>query len=90
MTPTTSHGATGETLAIPDRIVVAPGVGRFHRSDTVAVGQHVDVGTHIGVLESPGCSIPVESRFRGRIGRILAEPGERVRAGQAIAWLHSL
>lgn len=89
MTPTTSHGVTGETLAIPHRIVVAPSVGRFHRIDTLAVGQHVEIGTPIGLLECPGCSVPVESRFRGRIERILAGPGEHVRAGQAIAWLHS-
>ena len=41
----------------------------------------------IGSVEGPGTSEQVRSPFRGQVMGMLAEPGERVREGQPVAWL---
>lgn len=87
MTLLEGHSTHGETLAIADRMVVAPGVGTFRADQSLGIGTTVDAGSPIGFLDSPGSSLVVTSPFRGRIERILVEPGERIRAGQGIAWL---
>jgi biotin carboxyl carrier protein len=81
------HGAhAGETLAVPERMIVAPVVGIF-RSHGVADGMELNPGDEIGVVEGPGTSCPILSPFGGTLMGMLAHPGERLRSGQPIAWL---
>ena len=76
----------GETLLVPERMIVAPGVGTFRPVD-LGEGAHVSRGQTVGLLEGPGSSTPVQSPFAGRLVGMLAHPGERIREGQPIAWL---
>ena len=76
----------GETLTVPERMIVAPGVGIF-RPHAVAEGLQLRAGDEIGVVEGPGTSRPVLSPFGGTLMGMLAHPGERLRSGQPIAWL---
>ena len=86
-TTQTRHGAhAGETLAVPERMIVAPVVGIF-RSHGVADGVELSAGDEIGVVEGPGTSCPILSPFGGTLMGMLAHPGERLRSGQPIAWL---
>lgn len=81
------HGAhAGETLAVPERMIVAPVVGIF-RSHGVADGVELNPGDEIGVVEGPGTLCPILSPFGGTLMGMLAHPGERLRSGQPIAWL---
>jgi biotin carboxyl carrier protein len=83
----------GETLAVPERVIVAPTVGVFRPlgpAEHVGVsgnGSAVAAGEAIGVVEGPGASIPVRSPFGGFLVGMLARAGERVREGQPVAWL---
>ena len=76
----------GETLTVPERMIVAPGVGIF-RPHGFTEGLQVRAGDEIGVVEGPGTSCPVLSPFGGTLMGMLAHPGERLRSGQPIAWL---
>lgn len=79
----------GEGLLVPERVIVAPSVGVFRplvRYEEV-VGQFVDAGEPIGVIEGPGVSTPVRSPFRGVLAGLLAGDGERIRQGEPVAWL---
>ena len=76
----------GETLTVPERMIVAPGVGIF-RPHAVAEGHELQAGDEIGVVEGPGTSCPVLSPFGGTLMGMLAHSGERLRSGQPIAWL---
>jgi biotin carboxyl carrier protein len=76
----------GELLDVPERMIVAPSVGVF-RPNVVGRGDVVNAGEEIGVVEGPGTSMPVCSPFRGRLIGMLAQPGERLREGQPVAWL---
>jgi len=76
----------GETLAVAERMIVAPVVGIF-RPHEVVDGDELQAGDEIGTVEGPGTSCPVLSPFDGTLMGMLAHPGERLRSGQAIAWL---
>jgi hypothetical protein len=76
----------GETLLVPERMIVAPGVGTFRPVD-LGAGSHVTPGQTVGMIEGPGSTTPVQSPFAGRLVGMLAHPGERIREGQPIAWL---
>jgi biotin carboxyl carrier protein len=83
----TRHGAhAGETLTVPERMIVAPVVGIF-RSHGVADGVELNAGDEIGVVEGPGTACPILSPFEGTLMGMLAHTGERLRSGQPIAWL---
>lgn len=80
----------GETLRIPERVVVAPSGGVFepHPPRTVTTeGEIVEVGQIIGVLRFSGTDVEVRTPFAGFLIEMLAARGERVREGQPIAWL---
>ena len=68
----------GETLLVPERMIVAPAVGVF-RSRTVDPSGAVCEGDEIGVVEGPGTSESVRSPFDGTLMGMLAHPGERLR-----------
>jgi biotin carboxyl carrier protein len=76
----------GEGLLVPERMIVAPGVGVFQPVD-LAEDADVVAGQTIGVVEGPGTSMTVASPFAGRLIGVLVHPGERLREGQPVAWL---
>ena len=76
----------GERVAMVERMIVAPAVGVF-RPLGVEQGASVSVGEIIGVVEGPGTREPVRSAFAGVVMGVLAHSGERMRAGQPIAWM---
>ena len=84
---------SGEHLVVPERLIVAPSTGTFRPfpPETVTTeGEIVSVGQAIGCVESQGAATPVCSRFDGFLMGMLAHPGERVREGEAVAWLRVL
>ena len=77
-------------MHVPERLVVAPSAGVFLRlpPETISTeGDLVAPGQSIGVIEGPGTSTPVRSPFEGFLMGMLAEPGQRLRAGEPVAWL---
>jgi biotin carboxyl carrier protein len=76
----------GEQVAMIERMIVAPGVGVF-RSSGLVEGSTVRVGESVGVVEGPGTREPVRSAFEGVVMGFLVHSGERLRAGQAVAWM---
>ena len=88
MEPGTIHG---ETLAVPERVIVAPAQGTFRPVDAAATEPEVPVVAEqvIGFVEGKGHSTPVRSPFGGNLMGLLAHAGERVREGQPVAWLRS-
>jgi len=76
----------GERLTVPERMIVAPGVGVFAPT-TIDEGSTIECGDIVGELVGPGTRVAVRSPFRGTIMGMLAHPGERLREGQPVAWL---
>jgi biotin carboxyl carrier protein len=76
----------GEGLLVPERMIVAPTVGLFR---PVELGEDAAVarGQTVGLVEGPGTCTPVASPFAGQLVAVLVRPGERLRAGQPVAWL---
>jgi biotin carboxyl carrier protein len=96
MTARTPHGeaavdmSLGETLSVPERVIVAPTPGIFRRLDgqgRMNDGDIVNRGDVIGMVQSLGVSTPIQSPFAGSLMAILASEGERLRPGQAVAWV---
>jgi biotin carboxyl carrier protein len=80
----------GETLSVPERVVVAPTVGIFHRLDghgQINDGDMINRDDVIGTVHSLGTSTLIHSPFAGLLFEILAFEGERVRRGQPVAWV---
>ncbi|MDZ4826650.1 MAG: hypothetical protein SGJ13_09335, partial [Actinomycetota bacterium] len=76
----------GETLAVPERVIVARSAGVF-RPIALADGVVVEAGGVVGFVDSPGASAEVRSPFRGTLMGMMAHKGERLREGQPVAWL---
>jgi pyruvate/2-oxoglutarate dehydrogenase complex dihydrolipoamide acyltransferase (E2) component len=77
-------------MHVPERLVVAPSAGVFQwlpPEASTTEGGLVVSGQPIGVVEGPRTSTQVCSPFAGFLMGMLAEPGERIRAGQPVAWL---
>ena len=74
----------GEHVDIRERVVVAPAVGVFRPH---AIAGLLEPGDEIGVVEALGGEHPVRTPFEGTLVGLLAGPGERLRRGQAVAWL---
>jgi multidrug efflux pump subunit AcrA (membrane-fusion protein) len=84
-------GPDGDDIRIDVRLVVAPGAGLFEPAPVGAItaeGEVVAAGTVLGHVGGTGDRVPVVSFCAGFLVRLLVEPGERVRAGQPVAWLH--
>lgn len=82
----------GETLAVPERVIVAPAPGTFRPAEPPVAADpagegHVVAEQVIGFVEGRGHSTPVRSPFGGLLMGLLAHAGERVREGQPVAWL---
>ncbi len=76
----------GERLAVPERMIVAPGVGVFSPVE-IDEGSAVEQGDVVGEIVGPGTRVAIRSPFRGTVMGMMAHPGERLREGQPIAWL---
>lgn len=76
----------GETLAVPERVIVAPAPGTF-RPVEEAAELPVEEEQVIGFVDGKNHSTPVRSPFGGKLMGLLAHAGERVREGQPVAWL---
>ena len=90
MTMTLAHG---EELRVPERIIVAPALGVFRPGvpvDDGNGGHVVNEGEVVGVVECGSRTVSVCSPFTGLLMGMLADPGERVREGQPVAWLRSV
>ncbi len=79
----------GEVISMPERLIVAPAVGSFRLTAVAYRGAYVDEGQEIGVIVGPSTEAPVRSPFAGRLMGVLALEGERLRAGQPVAWLRA-
>lgn len=78
----------GEGLDVEERLIVAPAVGIFRPLELS--NSQVACGQAIGVVESVGAEPrPVHSPHAGWLKGLLAKGGERVRAGQPVAWLRA-
>ncbi len=80
-------GHHGEQLYVSERLVISPGPGVFEPAADLddGPGARVEVGTLLGAVGSD----EVRSPFAGALMGMLAQPGERVQAGQPIAWLRA-
>lgn len=81
----------GEILDVPERVIVAPTSGTFEAAPGVAgdEGLAVERGQVIGTVRGPNASTPVTSPFAGVLVAMMATSGERLRAGEPIAWLRA-
>jgi biotin carboxyl carrier protein len=78
----------GEWYATDIRMVLAVGaLGSLLVEDTAQPGELVRPGDVIGRFACGNEVILVRSRWSGTIGGIFARAGDRVRAGERIAWL---
>jgi len=79
----------GETLAVPERVIVSPAQGTFRPVEAAEMMPEASVVETqvIGFVEGKGHSTPVRSPFGGKLMGLLAHAGERVREGQPVAWL---
>jgi [acyl-carrier-protein] S-malonyltransferase len=73
----------GEHLCVSERLVISPAAGVFWPPDGDAPHADVHLGTCFGTVAAKR----VHSSFCGTFMGMLAHPGERVQAGQPIAWL---
>ena len=76
----------GEQLHVPERVVISPCAGVFEPTiSAVTAGTRIEIGTIVGRVSRRD----VHSLFAGRLMAMLALPGERMRAGQPVAWLRT-
>ncbi len=78
----------GERLYVSERLLVSPSAGLFELApgaDERAPGHSVQIGDLVGLVSGN----EVRSPFAGVLMGLLAHPGERVQAGQPIAWLRA-
>jgi [acyl-carrier-protein] S-malonyltransferase len=90
-----ASGHHGEHLYVSERVVISPGTGVFDPTGGIAeaatLGREetgepaVEVGTLLGTVSGT----EVRSPFAGHLMGMLAHAGERVQAGQPIAWLRA-
>jgi len=83
----------GEGAFVPERLIVSPTTGTFFPLDpeiVTAEGEIVFPGTAMGIVQAGRDDIVVKSVFRGFLMGMLVHSGERVREGQAIAWIRTL
>lgn len=86
----TEDTALGEDLRVPVRIITAPATGTFTVGSDIAVaGALVRPGEMVGWIQRSAGPVEVLSPHAGRLAGLLAHPGERVREGQPLVWLHA-
>jgi biotin carboxyl carrier protein len=75
-------GHHGESFSVAERVVVSPSAGVFHPAEAGG-GYAIPAGAVIGHIAGQ----EVRSPFAGTLMGMCAVSGERVQAGQRIAWL---
>ncbi len=86
---------TSETTVEPELVgnivdIVAPLVGVFYRAPApdappfVEVGDHIEVGTEIGLIEAMKVFSPIPSDVAGEVVAIPAENGKLVQKGETL------
>ena len=91
-TPAAIAAAAGAAPANVQR-VTAPLTGVFYSSASpdsepfVTVGQHVDAGDVICILEAMKLFNEIQSDYGGTVTRIVAESGELVSQGDDLFWI---
>jgi biotin carboxyl carrier protein len=73
-----------------ERLIIAPAAGVFFPAFTDVSAENpgmVAIGDEIGMLVQAGEKHLVTSPFTGSLLGMLAQPGERVRQHQPLAWL---
>jgi 3-oxoacyl-[acyl-carrier-protein] synthase-3 len=90
MTAPIRAAVDGDATELAVRMVVAPIAGLFEPGDDGAIGERrvFSAGTVLGRIRGPGTEVDVASFCPGFLVRMLAHHGERVRAGQPLAWVH--
>jgi acetyl-CoA carboxylase biotin carboxyl carrier protein len=87
--PTARHAA-GEEFPDGSVLVRAPMVGTFYRAPApdaapfVEVGQHVEPGTTVGIIEVMKLMNSIAAEARGLVTRIVAENGKSVEHGEVL------
>ena len=83
------HAPTGETLSVPERLIVAPSTGVFRplAGPGQTPGSAIERGDVIGEVRSLGVCTAIRSPFAGVLVDVLAVEGERLHPGQPVAWL---
>ena len=87
--PLLGRNHEGEHLSMSVRMVVSPAAGVFQPDQRARPGAKLTVGGLLGHIGNIDDGVEVRSSFAGEISGMLAVGGERVTAGQPIAWLHS-
>jgi predicted deacylase len=82
---TGNEPTAGEYLIVAERLIVAPGPGRFEPA--VPDGGQVACGQTVGAVVRADRRVDVVSQVAGRFMGHLADAGERVRDGQPLAWV---
>jgi biotin carboxyl carrier protein len=85
---TLQTGHHGEHLYVSERVVISPCAGLFQPVDRAEQGED-DVTIQVGALLGRVADQEVRSAFSGQLMGMLALPGERVQAGQPVAWLRA-
>lgn len=86
-------GGQGDDLRLAERLVIAPVAGVFQPLPPAVVtteGEIVREGQVLGYIVGPGRHVEITCFCSGLLMGMMAEPGERVRAGQPVAWLRVL
>jgi acetyl-CoA carboxylase biotin carboxyl carrier protein len=66
--------------------ITAPLVGYFQAAKVpLAVGQKIERGDVIGIIQALGLANDVESNIFGEVSRVLVAPGQSVEFGQVLA-----
>jgi biotin carboxyl carrier protein len=71
-----------------DHIITAPLPGVFYRRPEpeadvcVEIGQHIEAGTTVGLIEVMKSFFPVEADVAGTVSRFLVEDGDFIDSGQ--------
>lgn len=81
-----------EVTSIPERVVVAPGSGRFHPLPPevfTSEGEWVRTGQSLAEIRCGSRTIPVESPFEGWVMGMLAIPGQPVAERDPLFWIRT-
>lgn len=86
-----AHDSTSGAILAPDEVTVdAPMLGSFYRAPKpgepafLEVGDKVEVGSVVGILEVMKLMSSVTSEVEGEVIRVLASDGQLVEAGQPL------
>ncbi len=91
--PGAPEAAAAPVAAANAKKVTAPVVGVFYRAPApgsdpfVAVGDRVEAGATLCILEAMKLMNEITSDYAGRITRIIPENGELVSLGQELFWI---